>query len=98
MPPLLGSGVDRLGAELTARGCDWDVAQALRAGFCGRRHWSGVELSEEVLGGQDEEEVDHGGDEKEVDDGSEEVAVADLASVDVTDEIAEVGLTDEGSE
>ena len=73
MPPLLGSGVDRLGAELTARGCDWNVAEALGAGLCGRRGGCGMELFEEVLGGQDEEEVDDGGDEQEVDDVREHV-------------------------
>ena len=87
-----------LGAELATLRFDWDVAQALRAGFCYRRRWSGMELSEQVLGGQDEEEIDDGGEDEEVDDGGEEVAVADLASVDVTEEIAEVGLADDGSQ
>ena len=88
---------DGLGAELAALRLDWDVAQAFGAGFCYRRRWCGVELFEEVLGGQDEEEIDDCGDQQEVDDGGEEVAVADLASVDVTYEIAEVRLADEGS-
>jgi hypothetical protein len=86
-----------LGAELAAGGGEWDIAEALWAGFCGRRGWRGVVFLEEVLGGEDEEEVDHGGDEEEVDDCGEEVTIADLASVDVADEVAEIGFADDGA-
>jgi hypothetical protein len=93
-----GGGLDGLDAEFAARGGDWNVAEALGAGFCGWSDRSGMEFFEEVLGWQDEEEVDDGGDEEEVHDRREEVAVADLASVDVGDQVAEVGLADDGSE
>jgi hypothetical protein len=88
-----------LGAELAAGGGYGDVAEALWAGFGGRRfNYCRVKFLEEILGGNDEEEVDDGGDQNEVDDGGEEVAIVDLAAIDAADEIAEVGFANDGSE
>jgi hypothetical protein len=87
-----------LGAELAAGGGDGDIAEALWAGLGGWGSGHGMELLQQVLGGEDEEEVDDGGDEKEVDDGGEEVTVTDLASINVADEVAEVRLADDGSQ
>lgn len=88
---------DGLTAELAAVGGDWDLGEALGAGFDGGG-FGALEAGEQFLYGKDEEEVDDEGDDEEVDDGVEEVAVLDGRLMEGEDKIGEVGLTYDGGD